>query len=171
MPNLVEATSPLRIIVPSALRSKMKLILHQEHSGIENCKKRARQAFFWSLINKELEDIISKCPICLTYRYHQRDETPIKPEMPDNPWTKCAADLLRLRGHYYFLIVHYYSNFIAVENLKNFQSETVIKKCKKLFSQFCITVPNLLVKNSVHFQKLGTYYARRLALITTSQMA
>ena len=108
MPNLAEATSPLRIIVSSALRSKMKSILHQGYLGIENWKKKARQAFFWSIINKELEDIISKCPICLTYRYHQRSKTPIKPEIPDHPWTKCAADLLRLQGHYYLLIIHYY---------------------------------------------------------------
>ena len=57
-----------RIIVPAPLRSEMKFILHQGHLGIENCKKRARQALFWPLIHKELEDMISKCPTCLTYR-------------------------------------------------------------------------------------------------------
>ena len=56
-----------RIIVPSALRSEMKSILHQGHLGIENYKRRARQALFWPLINKELEGIISKCSTCLTY--------------------------------------------------------------------------------------------------------
>ena len=44
-----------QIVVPSALRSGMKSILHQGHLGIENCKKRACQALFWPLINKELE--------------------------------------------------------------------------------------------------------------------
>ena len=130
------------IIVPSALRSKMKSILHQGHLGIENCKKRARQALFWPLINKELEDMISKFPTCLTYRNRQPRETPIKPEIPDHPWTKCAADPFRLQGHYYLLIVYYYSKFIAVENLQNPQSGTVINKCKKVFSQFGITDDN-----------------------------
>ena len=109
----------LRIIVPSALRSKMKSIFRQGHLGIKNCKRRARQALFWPLINKELEDMISKCPTCLTYRNRQTSETPIKPEIPDHPWTKCAADLFRLQGRYYLLIVDYYSKFIAVENLQN----------------------------------------------------
>ena len=36
------------------------------------------------------------------------------------------------------LIVDYYLKFIAVENLQNPQSETVINKCKKVFSQFSI---------------------------------
>ena len=47
-----------QIAVPSALRSEMKPILHQGHLGIENCKRRARQALFWPLISKELEDMI-----------------------------------------------------------------------------------------------------------------
>ena len=91
---------------------------------------------------------------------------------------ECAADLFRLQGHYYLLIVNYYSKFIAVENLRNPQSETVINKCKKVFSQFSmpkqlITTmpPNFLVTNFVHFQKLWSYYTKRLAPITTNQMA
>ena len=38
-----------RIIVPSALRSEMKFILHQGHLGIENFKRRACQPFFGHL--------------------------------------------------------------------------------------------------------------------------
>ena len=139
-----------RIVVPSALRSEMKSILRQGHLGIENCKKRARQALFWPLINKELEDMISKCPTCLTYRNRQSSETPIKHEIPDDPWTKCATDLFRLQGHYYLFIVDYYSKFIAVENLKNPQSETVINKCKKVFSQFGIP-KELITDNGPEF--------------------
>ena len=59
------------------LLPKDQRILHQRHLGIENCKKRSRQALFCSLIKKELEDIISKYPTCLTYRNRQPSETPI----------------------------------------------------------------------------------------------
>ena len=128
----------------------MKFILHQGHFGIENCKRKARQALFWSLLNKELEDMISKCSICLTYGNHQPSETPIKPKIPDHPWTKCAADLFRLQGRYYLLIVNYYSKFTAVENLQNLQSETVINKCKKVFSQFIIS-RELITDNGPEF--------------------
>ena len=78
--------------------------------------------------------MISKYPTCLTYRNRQPSETPIKTEIPDNPWTKCAADLFRLQGHYYLLIVDYYLKFIAVKNLQNPLSETVINKCKELIT-------------------------------------
>ena len=86
--------------------------------------------------------MISKCPIFLTYRNHQPSETAIKSKIPDHPWTKCVADLFRLQGYYYLLIVDYYSKLIAVENLQNPKSETVINKCKKVFSQFGIPKDN-----------------------------
>ena len=88
----------------------------------------------------------SKCPTCLTYRNRQPSETPIKPKILDHPWTKCAADFFHLKGHYYLLIVGYYSKFIAAENLQNPQSETVINKCNKVFSQFGI--PKKLIMNN-----------------------
>ena len=67
------------------------------------------------LINKELEGMISKCPTCLTRRNLQPSETFIKSELHSHPWTKCAANLFHLQGHYYLLIVDYYS----FENLQN----------------------------------------------------
>ena len=73
---------------------------------------------------------------CLTYKNCQPSKTPIKPEMPDHLCTMRAADDFFLQGYYYLLIVDYYSNIIAVENLRNPQPETAISKCKKVFSQF-----------------------------------
>ena len=120
------------------------------HLGIENCKKRARQALLWPLINKELEDMTSKCPTCLTYRNRQPSETFIKPEIPNHLWTKSAADLFRLQDYYCLLFVDYYSKFIAIENLQNPQSETVIKNCKNIFSQFGIP-KELITDNGPQF--------------------
>ena len=48
------------------------------------------------------------------------------------------------------LIVDYYSKFIAVENLKNPQSETAINKCKEVFSEFGIP-KEVITNNSPEF--------------------
>ena len=106
----------------------MKSILHQGHSGTE------------------LEDIISKCPTCLTYRNCKPNEIPSIPKIPGHPRTKCAAGIFCLHGHYYLILVDYYSMFIAASNLQNPQSETVIIKRKKVFSQF--EIPNELITNN-----------------------
>ena len=52
--------------------------------------------------------------------------------------------------HKWTRIVNYYLKFIAVENLQNPQSETVINKCKKVFSQFSIP-KELIMDNSPEF--------------------
>ena len=59
-------------------------------------------------------------------------------------------------GHYY-LLVDYNSKFVAVENLNNSQSLTVINKCKKIFSRYGIS-KELITDNrpeftSHHFKK------------------
>ena len=94
--------------------------------------------------------LVSKCPTSLTYRNRQPSETPIIPKIPAHPWTKCVADLLRLQGHYYLLIVDYYLKFTAVKNLQSPQSETVINKCKNVFSRFGIP-KELITDNGPEF--------------------
>ena len=91
-------------------------------------------------------DMIKRCPTCLTYRNRQPSEPIIHQPIPHQTWTKIAADPFRLHGHYYLLIIDYYSKFIVVETLKNLQSSTVINKCKKNFSQF--GTPNELVTDN-----------------------
>ena len=113
----------------------MNLIIHQGYIGHENLKKRARQVLYWPLINREIEDKIKNCPTCLTFRNGQPSERAIKRPIPQEPWTKLAAELLRLYGHYYLLVVDCNSKFFAVKNLENLHSLTVINKPKKIFSQ------------------------------------
>ena len=91
--------------------------------------------------------MISKCLTCLTYRNCQPREAPIKPKIPDHPWTKCA-----------------------VENLKTPQSETVINICKKVFSQFGIP-KELITDSSSEFSshKFRSFSKTRDILLITNQ--
>ena len=110
----------------------MKSLIHQGHLGIKNCKKRARQSLLWPLRNNEIEDMIINHPI------------------PNQAWTKIAADPFCLYGHCYLLIIDFYSKFIVIETLKNLQSSTVINKCQKIFSQFG-TPKELVTDNGPEF--------------------
>ena len=85
-------------------------------------------------MNIKIENMIEKCPICLTIQNCQPSEPIINHPIPNQAWIKIAVDLFRLCGHCYLLIIVYYSKFIAIEMLKNLQSSTVINKCKKIFS-------------------------------------
>ena len=135
----------------------MKLIIHQGHFGLENLEKHVHQALFWPLINSEIDDMIKNCLTCLTFRNWQSSEAAIKQPVLEEPWTRLTANLFRLCGHYYLLVVDYNSKFVAIKNLKNLKSLIVVSKCKKIFSQ--CGIPKELITDigtefsSHHFKK------------------
>ena len=91
------------------------------------------QSLFWPLMNTEIEDMIEKCPTCLTFWNSQPSEPIINHPIPNQVWTKITADSFCLYRHYYLLIIDHYSKFIVIETLNNLQSSTVITNCKKIF--------------------------------------
>ena len=85
------------IIVLSTFRAEMKSLIQQGHLGIENCKKRARQSLFWLLMNSEIEDMIKKCPACLTFRNRHPNE-PLTSQFQIKPRQKMTQILFAYTG-------------------------------------------------------------------------
>ena len=112
--------------------------------------------------------MIKNCPTCLTFRNRQRSVPPIKHPVPLEPWTKLAADLFRLYGHYYLLVVDYNSKFVAVENLNYLQPLTVINKCKKIFLQYGIP-KELITDNGPEFTSHHFKKFTRVGILNTKQ--
>lgn len=77
-----------RLIVPTKLRKEMMEKVHSSHLGIgiEGCLRRAREVFYWSHLNAELDDFILKCDICSLYKPAQPREPLIPLEIPSRPW-------------------------------------------------------------------------------------
>ena len=78
----------------------MKSIIFQGYFGFENPTESACQALFWPLINSEIGDMIKTCPTCLTFCKRQPSEPAFKQPVPQETWTKLAADLFQLYGHH-----------------------------------------------------------------------
>ena len=105
-----------RITVSTTFCSEMNLIIHQGHFWHENLKNCSCQGLFWPLINTDIKDMTNFPTFC-----HQH---PSEPEIKHlEHWTNIAVELLRLYGHYYYLLIADYNpKFVAVENLRNSQS-------------------------------------------------
>ena len=87
-----------RIIVPSSLRQCIMDKVHASHLGIEGCLRRAKEAFYWPGIYKQITEFISRCSICNSYKPEQQKE-PLKcHEIPTRPWQSILADLFELNG-------------------------------------------------------------------------
>ena len=86
------------IVVPSSLRQCMMDKVHASHLGIQGCLRRAKEAFYWPGIYKQITEFISRCSICNSYKPEQQKE-PLKcHEIPTRPWQSILADLFELNG-------------------------------------------------------------------------
>ena len=124
-----------RIIIPSAMRDDLLEKIHVGHLGREKCKRRARGAVFWPCINKDIDEMVSKCSICLDYMASQPAE-PLKPHpTPTEAWEKVGVDLCKIGSSEYLVVVDYYSRYPGVYKLTSQTSTEVIKYLKNCFAR------------------------------------
>ena len=119
-----------RVVIPRSMRPEMLNTLHTSHMGIVKTKQRARDIIFWPGMNKQIEEMIKKCPTCLEFQNKQPKEPMIPHPIPSLPWNKVATDLFELDGNHYLVMVDYYSNFIEVAPLSDTRTTTVLRQVK-----------------------------------------
>ena len=125
-----------RTVIPLSLQKKMLLILHEGHQGIEKTHRCARDSIYWPGIDREIEDVVSRCHQCLAHLSVNSKEPLEQPPIPTRPWEKLGVDLFSLDGNEY-LIIDCFSFFTEVHDLKmNARAPLVIKEMKKTFSRF-----------------------------------
>ena len=115
-----------RIVVPASPRKEMIQKVHEGHLGVESCLKRAKEVFFWPLINAEIRDYVSNCSVCNTLQPSQCREPLNTHEVPGRPWATVATDIFSYNGDNFIVVVDYYSNFIEMERITSTSSRSVI---------------------------------------------
>ena len=120
-----------RICVPRALKREFIEMFHASHLGVEGCLRRARECYFWPLMNAEVKDYVSKCSVCNAMRPEQCKEPLIPHEVPSRAWSKVGTDLFEYESKHYIVMTDYYSNWFEVESLKNTTTREVIREIKK----------------------------------------
>ena len=56
-------------------------------------------------MNKQIEDVVSRCSACLRYQHKPQKEPMIIHPLPSLPWSKVATDLFELDGLHYLIKV------------------------------------------------------------------
>ena len=127
-----------KIIVPHSLRAEMLDRIHSSHLGIVKCKSRARETLYWPGMTSQIEDLVSKCTICVM-EYRQNSKEPLmETETPDRPWSIISADLFDLHGHAYLITVDHYSKWPELAKLDNQSSVHTIQHLKSQFARYGI---------------------------------
>ena len=159
-----------RIIVPSSLRQHMMDKVHASHLGIQGCLRRAKEAFYWPGIYKQITELISRCSICNSHKPGQQKEPLVCHETPTRPWQSISADLFELNGTDYLVTTDRYSNFFELDILKSKTARGVIDKLKPHLARYGlperITTDNGPQFDCSEFQKFAVEY--QFEHITTS---
>ena len=129
-----------QVIVPASLLPEMLRKIHKAHQGV----RRARESLFWPGMQAAIRETCLSCGLCAQY-LSERPQEPMKShEMPTRPWSKISADLFKLDGSNYLVMVDHYSDFFELDRLKSTTARTVIRAMKRNFARHgipdeCIT--------------------------------
>lgn len=83
-----------RVIIPKSMRKLIIQQLHEPHFGITKTIERAKSSVYWPNINKDIEDITTRCRICQENAPKNHKEPMIPHEIPNGPFMKVACDIL-----------------------------------------------------------------------------
>ena len=66
------------IVVRTVMQREMLEKIHQGHMGMEKSKRRARDVLYWPGMNSQINDMVTKCTVCLEHRKENTKE-PMNP--------------------------------------------------------------------------------------------
>lgn len=134
-----------RLVIPTVLRAEMLQRIHEGHQGILKCRERVRSSIWWPGINRETEDLVKSCPVCVKNRHDQAE--PLRPtKFPDRPWKMLGTDLFHLKKDNYLLVVDYFSRYFEIAKLKDTTSQSIVNHLKSIFARHGI--PDTLVSDN-----------------------
>ena len=137
------------IIVPDKIRPEMLRLIHEGHLGIDKCRARARQIFYWPNMSQDIAQAINSCETCLTLRASQQKEPLLCHDIPQRPWQKLAADIMTLNGKDYLVVVDYFSKYPEIAQLELKTAKCVVVHLKSIFARH--GVPEELVTDNMPF--------------------
>ena len=127
-----------RVVIPKQLRSEMLKQLHILHMRIEKTKLRARESMFWPCVNREIEDMVKLCNICIKNQRKQEKEPMIATDIAVYPFQIVGTDQFHWNSQNFLLVVDYHSKYWGIERLYSTTSLSVIWKMKMMFSRLGI---------------------------------
>ena len=136
-----------QVVIPQTLHELYLGYIHEGHLGITRCQQRARMSIYWPGINKDIEDLITKCHLCQTHQASQKKE-PLDPVVyPCIPWNTISMDLLMHESDTYLIVGDYYSKYVLLEKLsKDTSSSAITKIVSKMFS--CFGYPSTVITDN-----------------------
>lgn len=95
----------------------------------------ARTHWYWSGMTRYIEKMVESWETCHQFQPNLQRESMISHDIPELPWLKVGADLFKISGQPFLLIVDYFSKHPKILNIIDKTAQTVICKMKSVFSR------------------------------------
>ena len=86
----------------------------------------------------DIKKLADSCETCQEMKPRNTQEPLKQHNEGDGPWQKIGLDFFEIAGKHYFIVVHYYSNFIEIDLLTSQTSTHTITLLKKHFARYGI---------------------------------
>lgn len=123
-----------RVFVPQILRKEALNKLHDNHFGITKTILRAKTLFYWPCMCRDIQNFISRCPICENYSCANNKHPMITRSIPEYPYQKVASDIFDFKCDSFLIVIDYYSRWIDIKKLQNKSASSVVSAFKEIFS-------------------------------------
>jgi hypothetical protein len=124
----------VRIVVPTVLRPKMLKIVHAGHMGVDKCKYRAKQAFYWPSMSDHVILFVKMCPVCEKFRSAPPKHVLNPHELPSLMWERLSIDIATYGGDDFLIVYDSYSKWLEIVKLSSKSAASVINVLKTIFS-------------------------------------
>ena len=86
-------------------------------------------------INRQIEDFVKSCDICIRNQKKQTSASMIPSHIVVYPFQVIGRDFLHWNGQDFLLVVEHHNKYWEIGRLHNISSALVIKKMKMIFSR------------------------------------
>ena len=124
-----------RVYVPVSLREVYLKRCHEGHQGVEKCRRRARQLFWWPTVSSDIECYVKECETCIK-QGRIKHQPAMEQPLPKRPWDEIGADLFVFDHENYLVVMDYYSKWIETAKLVDQTAASVVREFKRIFSRF-----------------------------------
>lgn len=100
------------IVILRSMRGDILHRLHDGYQGITKCRERARMSVWWPGLEKEIKELVTKCPECMETRPTQRKEPVMTTWVSQRPWQKIGADICENAKKNYLVVIDYFSRYL-----------------------------------------------------------
>lgn len=126
-----------RVVIPPKLRRSLLQELHSGHAGSTRMKELARSYMWWPNLDKDLEDVVKSCSVCLSQRPNPSKAELHPWEWPAHPWHRIHIDYAGpIQGKYFLILVDAHSKWVEVFPTSGPTSVETIKCLSHCFATF-----------------------------------